>query len=101
MLTNGEVLAVDQDAKGVQGHRSWEEGPLEIWVKPLNDQSQAVGLFNRSEENLKMTLDFNTIGFNGPAKLRDLWEHKDIGAVQGSYTVEVPKHGVVLVKVSR
>jgi alpha-galactosidase len=101
MLTNGEVLAVDQDAKGVQGHRIWEEGPLEIWTKPLNDQSQAVGLFNRSEENLKMTLDFNAIGFNSPAKLRDLWEHKDIVAVQGSYTVEVPKHGVVLVKVSR
>ena len=101
MLTNGEVLAVDQDAKGVQGYRIWEEGPLEIWVKPLNDQSQAVGLFNRSEENLKMTLDFNAIGFTGPAKLRDLWEHKDIGGTQGSYTVEVPKHGVVLVKVSR
>jgi len=48
-----------------------------------------------------MTLDFNAIGFNGRAKLRDLWEHKDIGAAQGSYSVEVPKHGVVLVKVSR
>jgi alpha-galactosidase len=101
ILTNEEVIAVDQDAKGVQGHRIWEEGPLEVWVKPLNDQSQAVGLFNRSESDLRMTLDLNLIGFNGSAKLRDLWEHRDIGAVQGSYTVEVPKHGVVLVKVSR
>jgi alpha-galactosidase len=101
MLTNREVLAVDQDSKGVQGHRIWEEGPLEIWAKPLADQSQAVGLFNRSEAALKMTLDFKAIGLNGPAKVRDLWEHKDIGTVQDSYTVEVPKHGVVLVKVSR
>jgi alpha-galactosidase len=101
MLTNREVLAVDQDSKGVQGHRIWEEGPLEIWTKPLADQSQAAGLFNRSEANLKMTLDFKAIGFNGTAKLRDLWQHKDIGTVQDSYTVEVPKHGVVLVKVSR
>ncbi len=101
MLTNREVLAVDQDSKGVQGHRIWEEGPLEIWAKPLADQSQAVGLFNRSEAALKMTLDFKAIGFSGPAKVRDLWEHKDIGTVQDSYTVEVPKHGVVLVKVSR
>ena len=101
MLTNREVLAVDQDSKGVQGHRIWEEGPLEIWAKPLADQSQAVGLFNRSEAALKMTLDFKAIGFNGAAKLRDLWEHKDIATVQGSYTVEVPKHGVVLLKVSR
>lgn len=101
MLTNGEVLAVDQDAKGVQGHRIWEEGPLEIWARPLADQSQAVGLFNRSEADLKMTLDFKAIGFSGPAKVRDLWEHKDIGTVQDAYTVDVPKHGVVLVKVSK
>jgi len=101
MLTNGEVLAVDQDAKGAQGHRIWEEGPLEIWTRSLADQSQAVGLFNRSEADLKMTLDFKAIGFSGPAKVRDLWEHKDIGTVQDSYTVDVPKHGVVLVKVSK
>ena len=101
MLTNREVLAVDQDSKGVQGHRIWEEGPLEIWAKPLADQSQAVALFNRSEASLKMTLDFKAIGFSGAANLRDLWEHKDIGSVQDSYTVDVPKHGVVLLKVSR
>jgi alpha-galactosidase len=101
MLTNREVLAVDQDARGVQGHRIWEEGPLEIWVKPLADQSQAVGLFNRSEAALKMTLDFKAIGLGGAAKVRDLWEHKDIGTVQDTYAVEVPKHGVVLLKVSR
>src|SRR5205085_1523749 len=100
MLTNREVLAVDQDSKGVQGHRIWEEGPLEIWAKPLADQSQAVGLFNRSEAALKMTLDFKAIGLSGAAKVRDLWEHKDIGMVQDTYTVEVPKHGVVLLKVS-
>jgi len=48
-----------------------------------------------------MTLDFKAIGFSGLAKVRDLWEHKDIGIVQDAYTVEVPKHGVVLVKVSK
>jgi alpha-galactosidase len=101
MLTNREVLAVDQDARGVQGHRIWEEGPLEIWAKPLADQSQAVGLFNRSEAALTMTLDFKAIGLSPPAKVRDLWEHKDIATMQDTYTVEVPKHGVVLLKVSR
>ena len=101
MLTNREVLSFDQDAKGVQGHRISEEGPLEIWAKPLADQSQAVGLFNRSEAALTMTLDFKAIGLSPPAKVRDLWEHKDIAAVQDTYTVEVPKHGVVLLKVSR
>jgi alpha-galactosidase len=101
LLMNSEVLAVDQDRKGVQGHRLWEEGPLEIWVKPLADGSHAVGLFNRSESATKMTLDFKSIGAPASAKLRDLLDHKDLGTVQNSYSAEVPTHGVVLVKVSK
>jgi len=101
MLTNSEVIAVDQDAKGVQGHRVWDEGPLEIWAKSLADGSSAVGLFNRGESELKITLDFKTLGINGRAKLRDLWQHKDVGVAEDSYTAAVPKHGVVLLKVSK
>ncbi|HXN94444.1 MAG TPA: glycoside hydrolase family 27 protein [Candidatus Acidoferrales bacterium] len=101
LLLNSEVLAVDQDVKGVQGHRVWEEGPLEIWVKPLADGSHAVGLFNRSESATKMTLDFKSIGAPASAKLRDLLDHQDLGTVQNSYSAEVPKHGVVLLKVSK
>jgi hypothetical protein len=86
---------------GVQGHRVWEEGPLEIWVKPLADGSHVVGLFNRSESATKMTLDLNSVGAPASAKLRDLLDHKDLGTVQNSYSAEVPKHGVVLVKVSK
>src|SRR5216683_7417915 len=101
ILMNPEVIAIDQDAKGVQGHRVWDEGPLEIWVKPLADGSQAVGLFNRGESPLQITLDFNKIGAPSSARLRDLWQRKDLGTVQNSYTAEVPKHGVALLKVSK
>ncbi len=101
ILTNPEVIAIDQDTKGVQGHRVWDEGPLEIWVKPLVDGSQAVGLFNRGESPLQITLDFNKIGAPSSARLRDLWQRKDLGTVQNSYTAEVPKHGVALLKVSK
>ena len=101
MLTNPEVIAVDQDVKGVQGHRVWDQGPLEIWVKPLADRSQAVGLFNRGESILKMTLDFKVLGLTGSAKLRDLWERRDLGVAQQSYTTDVPKHGVVLLRISQ
>ena len=101
ILMNPEVIAVDQDAIGVQGHRVWDEGPLEIWVKPLADGSQAAGLFNRGESTLKITLDFKAIGAPSSANLRDLWERKDLGTVQNSYTAEVPKHGVVFLKVSK
>jgi len=100
LLTNSEVLAIDQDKKGIQGHRVWQEGPLEIWVKLLADGSQAVGLFNRSESPTKMTLDFKSVGVPSSAKLRDLLDHKDLGTVQSSYSPEVPTHGAVLVKVS-
>ena len=100
MLTNAEVIAVDQDSKGIQGHRIWQEGPLEIWVKPLADQSQAVGLFNRGESDMKITLDLKTLGITGPAKLRDLFQRADVGLARDSYTAEVAKHGVVLLKVS-
>ena len=101
MLTNPEVLAVDQDAKGVQGHRVWDEGPLEIWIKPLANGSHAVGLFNRGESSLKITLDFKMLGGTSSLTLRDLWEHKDLGEVEGSYTADVPRHGVVLLMASK
>jgi len=101
LLTNSEVIAVDQDSKGMQGRRVWQEGPLEIWARPLADGSQAVGLFNRSESATKLTLDFNSIGAPAAAKLRDLLDHKDLGPAQNSYTTEVPTHGVVLLKVSK
>jgi alpha-galactosidase len=101
ILTNPEVIAVDQDAKGVQGHRVWDEGPLEIWAKPLADGSAAVGLFNRGESELKMTLELKLTGVTGPARVRDLWRHRDLGNVGDSYSTLVPKHGVVLVKLSR
>jgi alpha-galactosidase len=101
MLTNNEIIAVDQDPKGIQGHRIWDEGPLEIWAKPMADGSVATGLFNRGESELKITLDLKNLGIDGQAKLRDLWLHKDVGVAEGSYTATVPKHGVMLLKVSK
>jgi alpha-galactosidase len=100
LLMNKEVIAIDQDTKGVQGRRIWDEGPLEIWAKPLADGGQAVGLFNRGESQLKITLDLSKIGAAGSVRLRDLWAHKDLGMVQQSYSAEVPKHGAVMLRVT-
>lgn len=101
LLTNSEVIAVDQDPKGAQGHRVWEEGWLEIWAKPLADGSQAVALFNRTEAPFKMQLDRRLIGARPSAELRDLLDHKDLGSIKDSYAVEVPGHGVVMLRVSK
>jgi alpha-galactosidase len=99
ILNNKEVIAVDQDAKGVQGHRVAQEGPLEVWAKPLADGGVAVGLFNRGESSNPVTVNFKDIGVKGSAKVRDLWSHKDLGSFTNSFTVEVPRHGASLVKV--
>lgn len=99
ILTNKEVIAVDQDAKGVQGHRVAQQGPLEVWAKPLADGSYAVGLFNRSESPAPVTLDLKDIGISGSAQIRDLWAHRDLGSFTGSYTVTVAKHGAAMLKV--
>jgi len=99
ILTNNEVLAVDQDPKGVQGRRVAQEGPLEIWAKPLANGSTAVGLFNRGESTNPVRVNFKDIGVTGSAKVRNLWTHQDLGSFDGSYTVEIPRHGAVLVSV--
>jgi alpha-galactosidase len=99
ILTNREVIAVDQDAKGIQGRRIAQEGPLEVWAKSLADGSVAVGLFNRGESANSITVSFKDIGVQGLAKVRDLWKAKDVGSFRESYAEEVPRHGTVLIRV--
>jgi alpha-galactosidase len=99
ILTNPEVIALDQDALGMQGHRVAQEGQLEVWVKPLADGSKAVGLFDRGESVMPVTAYFRDVGVGDTASVRDLWEKRDLGVFNSSFTAHVPKHGVVLVKV--
>lgn len=99
-LSNSEVIAVDQDQGAVQGRRVWDEGPLEIWMKPLADGGKAVALFNRSTGSLPMTLRFHNIGFDGRARVRDLWAKKDLGILPNDSTFPVPPHGAILLRVT-
>jgi alpha-galactosidase len=108
ILTNPEVIAVDQDPAGIQGRRIFQEGTDEIWMKPLGDYSRAVGLFNTGWGPSRITVDFADLGisetaFGGEdwgryATVRDLWAQKDLGKFKNSFTATVPKHGVVLIK---
>ncbi len=99
ILTSPEVIAVDQDPAGTQGRRVSQEGPLEVWVKPLANGSKAVGLFNRGSSAMPVTAQFRDIGVGGKAHVRDLWARTDLGVMEGSYTANVPRHGVVLIQV--
>lgn len=98
ILSNPEVIAVDQDPEGVQGHRIAQQGPLDIWMKPLADGSKAVGLFNRGEDAAPITVYFKDAGVGESATVRDLWARKDLGTFKQSFTAQVPRHGVAMLR---
>lgn len=102
ILTNEEVLAVNQDPAGIQGTRVVDNGDQEVWMKPLctmDGPEKAVALFNRGGGPANITVNFSDIGISGAATVRDLWAHEDKGEQQGSYSASVPSHGVVVLKV--
>ena len=102
ILTNREVIAVDQDPLGIQGKRIRDEGDFEVWEKPLQKNAKAIILFNRSAAGKEMTVSWKETGFdpNKSLKVRDLWAHKEMGKIKGSFTTQVPSHGVVMIKIT-
>ena len=99
LLTNREVIAVDQDRAGLQGDRVSAVGPVEVWVKQLADGSKAVGIFNRHPKVMMADVDFQKLGFGKSVKARDIWLGKDLGRIEGPYRVLVPGHGVIFLHV--
>jgi len=99
-LTNPEVIAVDQDPLGKQGYRIAQEGPFEVWIKPMADGSRVVGLFNRQRTVEQLSVTFSQIGISGHANVRDLWLKKDLGDFNDKYNAYVPAHGVVLIRIN-
>lgn len=97
LLTNDEVLAIDQDPLAVGAKRVSQAGGIEVWVKPMKDGSKAIGLFNRGDAPGTAALDWTAAGLAGSQKLRDVWQHRDLGTFQGTFSSPVPAHGVVLV----
>jgi alpha-galactosidase len=102
ILENKEVIAIDQDALGGQGRRVWKQGDLEVWSRPLKDGSRAVILFNRGAADAEVGVTWEQLAYPGhlSATVRDLWEHKDLGAFNGGYKAKVASHAVVMVKVT-
>lgn len=98
MLTNREVIAIDQDRLGQEGDRVYAEGPIEVWARPLADGSKAVGIFNRHPRPMTETVDFSRLGFHGAVHARDIWEAKDL-TISAPQTFTIPGHGVILLRV--
>ncbi len=101
ILTNAEVIAVDQDPLGMAGRKVWDDGAREVWMRPLADGSRAVILFNRGSEPAPVAATWADLGLfpGGKAAVRDLWHHADVGVASGRYEAKVEPHGVVMVKI--
>jgi alpha-galactosidase len=103
ILTNAEVIAVDQDPLGAQGTLvATPQTGLQVWSKPVSGgNARAVALLNRNPAAASITVTFAQIGLpNAQATVRDLWQHADLGSFDGSYTANaVPSHGVVMVRI--
>ncbi len=98
LLTNDEIIEVDQDPMGKPGYRVWKDGDLEVWKRHLEDGSVAVGLFNRGEQAAAVTAEWEVLGIAGKQKVRDLWRQKDLGSFDTKYTSEVDRHGAVMLR---
>jgi alpha-galactosidase len=101
ILTNKEVIAINQDALGNQGRRVSKDGDREVWAKQLQDGSRAVILFNRGAAEQNIVATWEAVGYPAhlTASVRDLWQHKDVGKITGKFSATVPSHGVVMVTV--
>jgi alpha-galactosidase len=112
LLSNDEVIAIDQDPLGRSARLRVDDGKMQVWVKQLADSSYAVGLFNidgygatpqsyfrwGDEKVRSFVFDFGKAGLKGKWKMRDIWRQKDLGKFEGNYATEVRHHGVVLLR---
>jgi alpha-galactosidase len=100
ILTNPDVIAVDQDSLGVQGRRIVREGEKEIWAKPLADGALAVALLNRGPSKESISVAWEELNIEtSTCFVRDLWKRREMGRFLSGYAADVPSHGVALLKV--
>jgi alpha-galactosidase len=113
LLTNDEVLEVNQDPLGKQGALLRKSDGREIWVKDLEDGSKAVGIFYPANDYTdpagyfqwdgtgpaEVSFSGTEIGFPHKYRVRDLWRQQELGSFTGNHAVKVPYHGVVLLRV--
>jgi alpha-galactosidase len=98
ILTNKEVIAIDQDPLGREGRRVSKHGDAEVWARPLQDGSRAVILFNRGSAEQDISVNWEELGYPGHlnAAIRDVWQHKDVGNFTRKFSARVASHGVVM-----
>ena len=101
LLTNDEVLAIDQDRLGKQATPVWRRADHQVWLKELADGSRAIGVFNLGDATRSIDVPLREIGLKGSWSVRDVWRQKDLAPVKDRFTVKVPSHGAVLLRLEK
>jgi len=102
ILTNRDVISVDQDKLGKQGQRVWQSGEQEIWSRPLSGGALAIACFNRGKDEAKLAVKTSDLKISGKWNARDLWSHQNVTwPADGEYSVTVPSHGAVMLRLTR
>ena len=101
LLTNPDVIAIDQDETVHHPVRMKSEGKTEVWTRELKDGAIAVALFNREDEQKSISVDCSKLGISGVRSAKNLWSHEDVKLSGDTYRATVPKHGVVLLRIAK
>ncbi len=99
LITNDEVIAIDQDPLGNQAVPVIKKGAVEVWKKKLADGNMAVGIFNTGKQTVTYTLNLKSLGVKKAVIVRDLWRQEDLGTFNNTFNTITPAHGVTLVKI--
>ena len=101
VLLNKEVIAIDQDALGKGAERVYQEGPVQIWSRPLADGGHAVAVINFGEDYTFLrgiTPHLKEAGIRNGANARDVWAAKDLASVDDTYNVGLKRHEMLLLR---
>ena len=98
LLTNDEVIAIDQDALGKEARQTFKNDTYQIWTKELSHGGRAIGIFNTSDKYQTISLDANDSLLKGYVKAFDVWTQTSITGVSNKLTFKIPPHGVKLIR---
>ena len=99
LLTNDEVIALDQDPLGKQAKQVLKTDTSQVWMKELEDGSRALGLFNLSDKDEVVRFYWNNLSLPDGYKVRDLWRQNDLGFFKTMFAAKVAAHGVSLIRI--
>lgn len=101
LLTNDEVIEINQDMLGKQAQLMYKAGNIQVWKKELSTNQQAIAIYNLGDEAIEISIPFDKIGLKSMTYLRDVWQQKDLGKFSNEYLVKLPRHGCQLITVKQ